>query len=127
MRQSSTETAWSIVCHSPAEAATLQQTLAARIDLDRIMTDSVRVVEGGTEQEHIEPHRLGDYFAAITILPDTQASPAAFHIVFRRQPTAGRFWKDLMVNLLQEIETSPQKPTIKRDAEWHIRMEGVGS
>jgi hypothetical protein len=55
-------------------------------------------------------------FAAIRMLPDSQAKGASFQLVFRRQPEARRFWKDLVVNILQEIETTPQKASIDLDS-----------
>src|SRR5262249_34986333 len=58
-----------------------------------------------------ETHRLGDYFAAIRLLPVEQ-DPSAFHLLFHRLPSAGRYWKDLMVNILQEIEKAPEQPSI---------------
>ncbi len=50
------------------------------------------------------------------MLPDSQANPGSFRLVFHRRPEAGRFWKDLMVNVLQEIETTPQKAPIDLDS-----------
>jgi hypothetical protein len=50
------------------------------------------------------------------MLPDSQANPASFRLVFHRRPEAGRFWKDLMVNILQEIEATPQKASIELDS-----------
>jgi hypothetical protein len=116
MPQPPTYTAWKITCHSPEEAEALQQWLSSRIDLDRVVTDTVRVTPDGVEQVQTVRHRLGDYFAAIRILPDSQANPASFRLVFHRRPDAGRFWKDLMVNVLQEIETTPQKASIELDS-----------
>jgi hypothetical protein len=113
MRQPPTCTSWKISCHSPEEAQALQQWLASRIDLDRALTDTVRTTPNGVEQVQAVQHRLGDYFAAIRILPDSQASPASFRLVFHRRPEAGRFWKDLMVNVLREIETTTQKTAIE--------------
>ena len=127
MRQPPTYTTWKITCRSSEEAQALQHWLSSRIHLDRVLLDTVRVTPNGAEQVQTARHRLGDYFAAIRMLPDTQANPAAFLVVFQRRPEAGRFWKDLMVNLLQEIESTPQKPTIKRDSERHAQMEGAGS
>ncbi len=43
MRQPPTYTAWKITCHSPAEVQALQQWLSSRIDLERVLTDTVRV------------------------------------------------------------------------------------
>jgi len=116
MRQTPTYTAWKITCHSPEEARALQERLSSRIELDRVSTDTVRVAPNGVDQVQTVPHRLGDYFAAIRMLPDSQANPASFRLVFHRRPEAGRFWKDLMVNILQEIETTPQKASI--DLDW---------
>jgi hypothetical protein len=89
-----TYTAWKITCDSPVEAQALQQWLSSRIDLDRVLTDTVRVAQGGVEQVQTVPHRLGDYFAAIRMLPDSQANPASFRLVFHRRPEAGRFWSE---------------------------------
>jgi hypothetical protein len=50
------------------------------------------------------------------MLPDSQANPASFRLVFHMWPEAGRFWKDLMVNVLQEIETTPRKASIDLDS-----------
>jgi hypothetical protein len=61
-------------------------------------------------------HRLGDYFADIRLRQDSQAHPASFRLVFHRRPEAGRFCKDLMANILQEIETTPQKAAIDLDS-----------
>jgi hypothetical protein len=118
MLQSPTCTSWKITCHSPEEAQALRQWLSSYIDLDRVLTDIVRVTPNGVEQVQTVRHRLGDYFAAIRMLPDSQANPAAFRLVFQRRPEAGRFWKDLMVNIFQEMETTPQR--------WSIDLESKG-
>src|ERR1700730_2876189 len=120
MNQPPTYSSWKITCHSSEEAQALQQWLSSRIKLDRVLTDSVRVIPNGVEQVQTVPHRLGDYFTAIRILPDSQANPASFRLVFQRRPEAGRFWKDLMVNILQEIETTPQKASIDMDSKGEI-------
>ena len=120
MRQPPTYTAWKITCHSSDEVLALQQWLSSRIDLKRVLTDTVRVTPNGVEQVQPLRHRLGDYFAAIRMLPDSQANPASFRLVFQRQPEAGRFWKDLMVNILQEIETTPQKASIDLDSKGEM-------
>ncbi len=120
MRQAPTYTTWKITCQSSEEAQALQQWLSSRIHLDRVMSDPVRVNPDGVEQVQTVPHRLGEYFAAIRILPDSQANPASFRLVFHRRPDAGRFWKDLMVNILQEIETSPQPAGIQLDSKGEM-------
>jgi hypothetical protein len=120
MRQPPTYTTWNITCPTPEEASALQQWLCSRIDLDRVWTDTVRVTPAGVEQVQTVRHRLGDYFAAIRMLPDPSANPASFRLVLRRRPDAGRFWKDLMVNILQEIETTPQKVSIKLESKGEM-------
>ena len=125
MRQPPTYTSWRITCQSPEEARALQQWLSSRIDLGRVLTDTVRVTPNGVEQVQTVRHRLGDYFAAIRLLPDSPTNPASFRLVFHRRPEAGRFWKDLMVNILQEIETTPQKASIALDSKGE--MEPIAS
>ena len=120
MRRPPTYTSWRISCHSSEEAQTLQQWLASRVDLDRVLTDTVRVTPNGVEQVQPVRHRLGDYFAAIRMLPDSQANSVSFRLVFHRRPEAGRFWKDLMVNILQEIETTPQKAFIEVESKGEM-------
>jgi len=109
MRQPPTYTAWKITCHSSVEAQVLQQWLSSRIDPDRVLADTVRATCNGVEQVQTVRHRLGDFFAAIRILPDSQANAASFRLVFHRRPEAGRFWKDLMVTIPEEIEASGQE------------------
>src|SRR5258707_12891918 len=116
MRQPPTYTTWKITCHSPQEAKTLQQWLSSRIDLDRVLTDTVRATPNGVDQVQTVQHRIGDYFAGLRLVPDAQVSPSSFRLVFHRRPTAGRYWKDLMVNILQEIETNPLQASIDLDS-----------
>jgi hypothetical protein len=116
MRQPPTYTVWKITCRSPEEAEALRQWLSSRIDLDRVLTDTVRASPGGVEQAQTVPHRLGDYFAAIRLLPDSAGHAVSLRLAFQRRPEAGRFWKDLMVNILQEIEAGPQKASIALEA-----------
>jgi len=120
MRQPPSYTSWKITCQSSEEAQSLQQWLSSHIDLDRVLTDTVRVTLNGVEQVETVRHRLGDYFATIRMLADSQANPASFRLVFHRRPEAGRFWKDLMVNIVQEIETTAQKASIALDSKGEM-------
>ncbi len=120
MPQPPTYTSWKITCHSSEEAQALQQWLSSRIDLDRVLTDTVRLIPNGVEQVQPVRYRREDYFAAIRMLPDSQANGASLRLVFRRRPEAGRFWKDLMVNVLQEIETTPQKASIELESKGEM-------
>jgi hypothetical protein len=113
MRQPPAYTTWKITCQSREDADRLQQWLASRIDLDRVITDTIRVTPNGVEQVQAVRHRLGDYFADICVLPDSLAS---FRLVFHRQSDAGRYWKDLMVCVLQEVEGNPMKAKVELDS-----------
>ena len=116
MRQPPTYISWKISCRSCAETQSLQQWLAGRIDMDRVITDTVRAAPEGVEQIQIIGHRLGDYFADIRMLPDSEENHASFRLVFHRRTGAERFWKDLMVNILEEIEATTHKASIELDS-----------
>ena len=120
MRQPPTYPAWKISCRSAEDAEALQTWLSSRIELDRVLTDTLRTVPNGNEQTQIIPHRLGDYFASIRMLPDSQSARASFRLVFERRADAGRFWKDLMVNLLQEIESGPRAVSIDVESKGQV-------
>jgi hypothetical protein len=87
----------------------------ARIHPDRVLTDTTRVAPNGVEEVQSVQHRFGDYFASIRVLPDPKSNPAAFRLVFQKQPNAGRFWKDLMVDVLQEIKGTPAEPSVEAE------------
>jgi hypothetical protein len=67
MHQPATCTSWKIICDSSDEARALHQWLSSRIDLERVMTDTVRVTPDGVEQMQTVRHRLGDYFAPAAV------------------------------------------------------------
>ncbi len=79
------------------------------------MTDTVHTLANGKDHIRPVPHRLGDYFADIRILPTIPATHTSFRLVFQKLPEAGRFWKDLMVNIIQEIEKSAENASISLD------------
>lgn len=109
-------TSWKITCRSREEVRSLEKWLSSHIDLNRTIFDTMRTSPDGVEQVEAVRHRLGDYFAAIRVLPERADDPQCLWLGFERRAGAGRFWKDLMVNILQEIEGSPQKPSIERDS-----------
>lgn len=127
MRQPPTCTTWKITCRSADEAQALQQWLASRIDLERVVTDTVRSMPNGIEQAQSVPHRLGDYFADIGIQPDSSVNSASFYLIFHRRPGAGRFWKDLMVNIVQEIETHPGKASIELESKGEMEIANASA
>lgn len=109
-------TFWKITCHSGDGAKALERWLSSRIDLDRALVDAVRTAPNGVEQVQMVPHRLRDYFTSIRLMPCRDNSPRCLLLGFERRADAGRFWKDLMVNILQEIEASPQRPSVALDS-----------
>ncbi|HJT32997.1 MAG TPA: hypothetical protein VJ783_13230 [Pirellulales bacterium] len=109
-------TIWKITCRSGEEAKALEMWLSSQIDLNRTIVDTIRTAPNGVEKVEAVPHRLGDYFAAIHVSPGCSDDPTCLRLSFERRADAGRFWKDLMVHILQEIESSPQKPTINLDS-----------
>lgn len=115
MRQPQTYTSWLVTCSSPEKSQQLRDWLSGCVNLDRVLTDTVRVISNGVEQQHVEPHRLGDYFANIHLLPSPVDIPTSFRLVFQRRSDAGRFWKDLMVSILQEIEKKLEGTSITLD------------
>ena len=116
MQQPPSHTTWKVTCQSSEQAQALQKWLSSHIELDRVLADTAPVTPNGVPQVQTVPHRLGDYFAAIHVLPDSRADSASFVLDFHRRPEAGRFWKDLMVNILQEIEAAPQKAAIELES-----------
>jgi hypothetical protein len=112
MRKAPIFTSWSLTCPSPDRAQAVRNWLGDRIRLDRVVTDSVRTFPKGEPHSQEEHHRLGAYFAAIECLPDNGAS---FRLVFQRRPEATRFWKDLMVNILQEIDSVQEGVSVSLD------------
>jgi hypothetical protein len=93
---------WLVRCGSEEDARRLQAA-AAGLTADTIVRDLVRAFPGGWEARWVEPYRLGDYFAEVRALPAPSGSPFSFRILFHRRPDAGRFWKDLMVRILQAM------------------------
>jgi hypothetical protein len=116
MRYPQTFTTWKITCRSEGDSQALQQWLTSRTDLNRLITDSLSTQPNGVQQTEVINHRLGDYFEEIRVLPGNSHNANSFRLVFHRRTDAGRFWKDLMVNSLQEIEAAPQKPRIEFDS-----------
>src|SRR5207248_407565 len=51
------------------------------------------------------------YFENIFAQPDL-LNPLKLHLVFQRNPSAGRFWKDVMVSILNTIRTEVGGVTI---------------
>jgi hypothetical protein len=107
-------TTWKVTCRSAQDARELQDWVSNRVKLDRVLTDTIRTTSNGVEQTEDVHHRLGDYFADIRVLSD--ADVLAFRLAFERKPDAARYWKDLMVSIIQEIKGNPQAVEITVDS-----------
>jgi hypothetical protein len=102
---------WAIDCRSPEDCRRLQQWLPLEITPEATFTDEVLAFPAGTEDRRQEPHRLGDYFESVQVLPSAKRTPTFFHLLFRRRPAAKRFWKDLMVLVLQKVRKEAAQTT----------------
>jgi len=102
---------WVVRCASPEDARQLQQWLRSQIAPDAIFEDAVRPSRGGQTASAVEHHRLGDYFAEVRQLPGAPSDPASFRVLFHRRPDAGRYWKDLMLRVLQAIRQAADSTT----------------
>jgi hypothetical protein len=115
MRDDPLYTSWTVRCESEEQARQLRAWLAERITPDATFVNVVRAFPGGTETKSDERHRLGDYFEDVRLLPGLPEDLSAFRILFHRRPTAGRFWKDLMVKLLQAARGASPNATTTLD------------
>jgi hypothetical protein len=102
---------WGIHCPSPEESLRLQKWLAAEITPEATFVDEVRAFPEGTEALRHEPHRLGDYFESVQVWPSAEAGAMAFRLLFRRRPDAGRYWKDLVARVLQQVRDKAAQTT----------------
>ena len=103
MRHDPIFTSWLVCCPSEEVCGRLQAFLAHRINPDAMFENVVQAWPDGSEMRSVEQHRLGDYFADVRLLPGSGENASAFRILFHRRSDAGRFWKDLMVRVLESL------------------------
>ena len=101
MRNGPREIAWDVICPSAAEARSVQDLLNREANLDAVVV--VTVTGGGTARHEV--HRLRNYFQEIRVEARSPDEPCALRVVFERLPQGGRYWRDLMVGLLQSVRT----------------------
>jgi hypothetical protein len=102
---------WTITCPSVEDCHRLQQWLSDQITADAVLVEEVRAFPDGIETCRREPHRVGDYFESVHVFPSAPPSPTSFRLLFHRRPTAPRFWKDLMVRILQKVREKAAQTT----------------
>ncbi len=92
---------WQVECPSRDACQRFRGQLADETSADAVFVDEVRAFPGGMETRWQEPHRIGDYFETVQVLPPGPGG-TSFRLLFRRRPDAGPFWKDLMAWVLRE-------------------------
>jgi hypothetical protein len=112
MRHDPLYTRWTVTTGSEDDARRLRAA-ADGFTEETVIEQRARAFPGGFEAREFLPHRLGDYFAAIRTLPGE--APASFRILFHRRPEAGRYWKDLMMRVLQRVRDAAPNTSITLD------------
>src|SRR5689334_10454414 len=123
MRHDPLYTTWIIRCDSEEDARRLQGNI--RFNPNLTYNDFVRAFPYGFPIRSIEMHRLGDYFSDIRSFPPLPEQASSFRILFHRRPDAGRFWKDLMVKILEDIRRV--SPNVKTALEYRGDSEPASS
>jgi hypothetical protein len=102
--------ALTIVCVISCESAGILRAVVElaikKVSLDNVFTSVKRATPGGVDTRIVEDHRLGDYFEEIQIVEGSGDSPWSFRLVFHPRKDANRYWRDLLVNILQSIKDS---------------------
>jgi hypothetical protein len=88
--------AWTVQSESPEAATRARDALRVKGDQDAVLVDFV--IGAGVTRE--VPYRVGDFFEEVRIIPSSLEDANTFQVLFHRLPTAGRFWKDVMMFLL---------------------------
>jgi hypothetical protein len=108
MRNDPLFTVWTVHFATPEEATRARGVLHALEDLNSVVVDSV--ISSGAIRD--VPYRVGDFFEEVRLFPGPPEDRFSVRVLFRRLPTAGRFWKDIMVNLLDSIRRTHGDVTI---------------
>jgi hypothetical protein len=114
---------WAINCSSSEDCRRLQRWLPGQITPEAVFVDEVRAFPGGIETRCPEPYRLGDFFESIQMLPAAEQTPTSFRLLFHRRPAAQRFWKDLMVRILQKVRDEAAQTTTTLEYRGDVEPE----
>lgn len=90
---------------SPEGLLAAERVASEKASLDTVITDVVHRFPNGVEQQEEVKYRLGDYFDGIQVI-HAPANTKSFKIVFQVRQGAGRFWRDLMADVLRSIRSS---------------------
>jgi hypothetical protein len=116
---------WLVRCPSEQDGVRLKRLLAPFLAADQNLVDVVRAYPDGGEARWLDPHSLGEYFEAIRLLPARPDTPSAFRLVFYRRPDSGRFWKDLMARILQQLRELAPGAVCTRDSSHEQELAGT--
>lgn len=92
-----------ITCESPERVRAVEQYAREKLVLDNDYIDIARSFPSGTERRIERHYRLGDIFSDVQLVSNPANDATSFSLVFRLRPDADRYWKDLLVNILQSI------------------------
>src|SRR5207249_364268 len=65
---------WRVTCPLPNRLQAVRNWLTGQIDLDRVVTDTIRTFPQGNACSEEERHRLGSYFSGIDCISDNASS-----------------------------------------------------
>jgi hypothetical protein len=90
---------WAVHFASPQDASPAQRLIHTLGHPDHIFPDVIT----GSGTSKVVHHRAGDYFQEIRLMPTNEDDASTFRLVFRRLPGSGRYWKDLMMAVLDAV------------------------
>jgi hypothetical protein len=115
MRNDPLFTVWTIRCELPEDLRRIRQLLEEKTGPDHILVDRVSQFPAGLETTVEEQHRLGDYFQEVRCFPGSDDDSSVLRLLFHRRPDAGRYWKDLIVRIIQSVQNSARNVSITLD------------
>lgn len=114
MRHDPLYTSWFVQCQSPEAAESIQGWLRTHCRPETTLAELMPSTSREQKQV-VQPHRIGDYFDDIRIIPEDAPLSVTFRIVFQRKPDAGRYWKDVMARVLQVVQNAAPDTVTKLD------------
>jgi hypothetical protein len=90
---------WLLKCDS-GQLRHIEGVLRTETGPDAAVIDTVTAFPEGREVSESVSHRVGDYFREIQIGSEPNNGTAILKLTFHRRPDAGKFWKDVMMRIL---------------------------
>lgn len=105
---------WLLKC-DPNRLIHIEGMLRTEIRLDATVVDTVSAFPEGRQVNESISHRVGDYFRDIQIGSEQNNGAAVLRLTFHRQPEAGRFWKDVMMQILNSARRNGAQVELAHD------------